>query len=271
MSKYTTEVRFLCESLSGLKESVGFSDTQAVIVAAAPKIFNFEWPIYDPSYKLPLEVKILRHFYTREIAYETAGLWQLKLCDKLNMIMPYYNKLYASELYTFNPLYDVDLTKDREANRETNTTGTNAASSEYSDVAGGEKNVSGEDSRSTQNTTSGNHWDLFQDTPQGGLTNVENEAYLTDARHITDAGTSNTTDSGTDERHETTLQERTGTNETTGSSTENIVDTDSYIEHVVGSNGGSSYSRKLLEFRETLLNIDAMIIEELNELFFLLW
>ena len=271
MSKYTTEVRFLCETLAGLKESVGFNDTQKTIEAAAPKIFSFDWPIYDELYRNPLEYKILRHFYTREIAFETAGLWQLKLCDKLNMIMPYYNKLYRSELYTFNPLYDVDLTKDREASRETETTGTNSTTGEFTETTGTEKSVEGEDSRTTQNTTSGNQWNTYQDTPQGALTNVQNESYLTDARHITDSGTNNTTDAGTDERHETTSQDRSGTNETTGSSTENITDTDSYIEHVVGSNGGSSYSRKLMEFRETLLNIDAMVIEELNDLFFLLW
>lgn len=255
MSKYTTEVRFLCETLAGKQESVGFNETQQVIELAAPKIFNFDWPIFDSSYRLPLEYKILRHYYTREIAYETAGLWQLKLCDKLNLIMPYYNKLYNSELYSFNPFYDVDLTKDRKGDRKTDTTGKVTGSSEFSDSTSTE--------RDTDNTTSGNSWNTYQDTPQGSLQNVANETYLTDARHITDSGTDNT--------DETVETERSGENSTTTDSTESIVDTDSYIEHVVGSNGGGSYSKKLLEFRETLLNIDAMIIGELKDLFFMLW
>ena len=50
------------------------------------------------------------HYYTREIGFETVGLWKLKLQTKLNEIMPYYNKLYETELLKYNPLYDVDMT-----------------------------------------------------------------------------------------------------------------------------------------------------------------
>lgn len=111
MSKYTTEVRFICESEAGYTESKGFNSIDEILTIAAPKIFNFDFPIFDENYRLPLEKKILRHYYTREISEETVGLWKLRLQDRLCMIMPYYNKLYESELLQFNPLYDVDLTR----------------------------------------------------------------------------------------------------------------------------------------------------------------
>lgn len=111
MSSYTTEVRYICERAIGLNQSVGNSSIRNVIAQAAPKIFDFEYPIFDPSYKSVLEQKILRHFYTREIAFETVGLWKLKLETKMTEIMPYYNQLYNSTLYEYNPYYDVDLTK----------------------------------------------------------------------------------------------------------------------------------------------------------------
>lgn len=114
MSDYTTQIRFICESKSGLTESVGFSGIMEAIENSAADIFNFEWPIFDEAYRVPLEIKILRHFYTREICEETFGLWQLRLCDRLNVIMPYYNQLYKSELIKFNPMYDVDLTTEHE-------------------------------------------------------------------------------------------------------------------------------------------------------------
>lgn len=136
MSKYTTEVRFLCESLTGHTESVGFNDTNTVIEEAAHYIFDFNYPLFDPAYKLVLEKKILRHYYTREIGEETYGLWKLRLEDRLNVIMPYYNQLYASELLSFNPFYDVDLTTEHagtdegvvsgESNGVTNKTGNTA-------------------------------------------------------------------------------------------------------------------------------------------------
>ena len=114
MSDYTTQIRFICESKSGLTESVGFSGIMEAIENSVDDIFNFEWPIFDEAYRVPLEIKILRHFYTREIGEETFGLWQLRLCDRLNVIMPYYNQLYKSELIKFNPMYDVDLTTEHE-------------------------------------------------------------------------------------------------------------------------------------------------------------
>ena len=114
MGNYTTQIRFICESKSGLTESVGFNGIMEAINNSVDEIFNFEWPIFDEAYRIPLEVKILRHFYTREICEETFGLWQLRLCDRLNVIMPYYNQLYKSELIKFNPMYDIDLTTEQE-------------------------------------------------------------------------------------------------------------------------------------------------------------
>lgn len=114
MSDYTTQIRFICESKSGLTESVGFNGIKEAIENSVDDIFSFDWPIFDEAYRVPLEIKILRHFYTREIGEETFGLWQLRLCDRLNVIMPYYNQLYRSELIKFNPMYDVDLTTEHE-------------------------------------------------------------------------------------------------------------------------------------------------------------
>ena len=41
--------------------------------------------------------------------------------------------------------------------------------------------------------------------------------------------------------------------------------------HVIGKTGGTSYSRLLAEYRETFLNIDMLIIEDLSDLFMQLW
>ena len=112
MSKYTTEVRFICEHSAGLSESVGYSSIETVLDASRQKVFDFDYPIIDEAYRATLEKKILKHYYTREICCETVGLWKLFLNCKMNEIMPYYNQLYKSALIEFNPLYDVDLTID---------------------------------------------------------------------------------------------------------------------------------------------------------------
>lgn len=110
MSNYTTELRFICESIAKVPKSKGYRDIREIIEKSRKEIFCFYYPIFDENYRRALETKIIRHYYTREICEETVGLWLLRLEDKMNEIMPYYNKLYESELLKFNPFYDIDYT-----------------------------------------------------------------------------------------------------------------------------------------------------------------
>lgn len=258
MSKYTTELRFICESESGLKESKGFNDIQEILEQSAPKIFNFYFPIFDEDYRLPLEIKILRHFYTREICEETVGLWKLRLQDKLNIIMPYYNKMYESELLTFDPFHDVSLTRTSQKDAEGQETTEDS----------GSKTSSGTITGSETTSDDGTHWDLYSDTPQGGINgitndndSVSNNTYLTNARKITDANTGSST----------TTQSNSNTENISNEGTRSATNTEEYLENITGKQGSTSYSKMLEEYRETFLNIDRMIIEELNDLFFGLW
>ena len=291
MSKYTTEVRFICETNAGLRESEGFSSVKQILVAAVPKIFDFDFPIFDESYRNVLETKILRHYYTREIGLETVGLWKLKLETKLNEIMPYYNQLYKSELLEFNPFYDVDLTRDHKLTREETATQKGTVNT-TEDSNTDESTTKGTTSDSTINNTTGStseekatvtktHYDKYSETPQGSLQNVQNDTYLTNARMINDndTQTGTTTVNGTDESIGNTTS---NTNTETSSETRRDVDVnstdkhdlnslDDYLEHVKGKNGGVSYSKMLMEFRDTFLNIDMQVINELNDLFMNLW
>lgn len=104
MSKYTTELRYVCESLYPYRESKGYNDVNDILEETWDKIFDFDFPIFDENYRKPLCKKILKHYYTREICEETYGLWKLRLDDAMNEVMPYFNKLYESELITISPL-----------------------------------------------------------------------------------------------------------------------------------------------------------------------
>ena len=109
MSKYTTEVRNIVETYAGYDERADYPDVDTCIDIAIPKIFDIEnIPVYVPEHKTLLFHKILLHYYQREIGFETAGLWKLKLNTKLKEIMPYYNQLYASELLEYDPLQNVN-------------------------------------------------------------------------------------------------------------------------------------------------------------------
>ena len=251
MSKYTTQVRFICETEAGLTESVGYKRVNEVIQLAVPKIFDFDFPMYDDSYRNVLCAKILKHYYTREIGAETVGLWKLWLDTRMNEIMPYYNQLYKSAMIEFNPMYDVELT--------TTHTRDNEGATFVDGTVDGEN--SGSSTQKTDSSSNQTTRDMFSDTPQGTLDNVENGTYLTNATKVTNEQSVNGNANNTFE----------GTNKNTTKSETAVTNTEEYVQKIVGKTGGSSYSKRLQEFRNTFLNIDTMIIDELKDLFFNLW
>lgn len=289
MAKYTTEVRSICEVYAGLSESVGYDSVDEVISNARPKIFDFSYPIFDEAYRPVLETKILLHYYTREISEETVGLWKLRLKTKMNEIMPFYNKLYESELLTFNPLYDTDYYKDgnRQGTEDNTTTDKNVRDSKYSgsDTISGRSQMGGSDTKADTKRDKYSEWNLYSDTPQGGIEGIEgaedepsllDNGYLTNARHILHDG------DGTTANSTTSYGGNTVTNETTDYGKKNVTNTDGtsvfdgntteqYAEHVYGKMPGKSNSQLLKEFRDTFLNIDLDVIKDLANLFFNLW
>ena len=171
MSKYTTEVRFICEQKAGLEESVGFDQIDSVIAKSWNKIFTTKCSFFDEDYRPVLCAKILKHYYTREIGMETAGLWMLWMNRRMEEIMPYYNQLYRSAQLEFNPFHDVDYY--REGNRQND----------------GTSETSGSSTNTQDNVTR----DLYSETPQGALNGVESETYLTDARKVMQDNEANNT------------------------------------------------------------------------------
>ena len=117
MSKYTTELRYVCESYAKEPESVGYDDVAHVIDKSWDKVFSFDFPIFDENYREALCKKIIKHYYTREIAEETVGLWKLRLDARMNEIMPYFNKLYDSELVAISPLINYRVNTTRSENK----------------------------------------------------------------------------------------------------------------------------------------------------------
>ena len=247
LSKYTTEVRFICEEKAGLNSSAGFTQIDDILDKSWDKIFTSSVSFFDEGYKPILCKKILKHYYTREICAETVGLWQLWLNTRLEEIMPYYNELYKSAQLEFKPFDDVNYT--RTSNRK-NTENENST-----------KN--GTNNRTVNNSASGSSntdsIDKYSDTPQGSIANLSNDTYLTNARIVSDENNFNNESNGTDNLtvNETNERDKNGNED--------------YFEKIMGKQGSKNYSEMLLDFRKTFLNIDMQVINEFSDLFFGLW
>ena len=287
VSKYTTEVRFICEQKAGLEGSVGASDVDEVLDKSWNKVVTSEFQIFDESYREKLVKKVLKHYYLREIASETAGIWMLWMNTKFEEIMPYYNQLYESAKLKFEPFYDVDY--KRSSQRDV----TETEHGSYENKGQSESSGSSSETGKTTNTsteiahnyvadvgeTGGTSNDLYSDTPQGALNGVDSQTYLTNARKVTNNG--NTKDEVTTDINDKV--DGSGTSESSGESSQTVntllnntnaksgEKSDGYSESVKGKSGGSSYSKMLIEYRDTFLNIDMLVIQEFDDLFFKLW
>lgn len=322
MSKYTTEVRFICENAAGYNESVGYEKIPDVLEKSWDKIFSEPVSFFDDEYKKILCKKILRHYYLREICSETVGIWKMWMNTKLAEIMPYYNQLYKSELLEFNPLYNTDLTKthtrkeDTKSESKTDTKATTAdkeeTTNEYTGKGDGlsvnretgtitdKKNGTNTDNGTTSNneTNSGtrNGKNLYSDTPQGSISGLESNTYLTNAT-IDNESNSGTRNANGTSKNTTTISEtnentanrnnrtETSYNDENNSKTEREYNSDvnrneqndkkantleEYLEKVSG-NSGENYSEMLMKYRETFMNIDLLVIDEFRDLFINLW
>lgn len=259
MSNYTTQVRWIVETLADEHGTI-----EDMIASAKTKIFDDYWSTYNVDYKLVLEQKILRHYYTREIGLETVELWKMKLNMTLAEIMPKYNLLYKTyDAIIDKLLLNVDLTETRNDTGNTTTSGTSTNTS---------TNTGKNTGTSTGNTTATNNgsgssdaWQTANDTPQGGLTGLEENKYLSSAVH-NKGETTQTSSATTDNTSSSTANTENKTDgKSTNATTANT--TNEYIKHIIGNNGAINYIDEYNKLLNGYLNIDKMIIDELEPLF----
>lgn len=227
MSKYTTELRWVIENGYDLQLN--------------------EYPIFDENYRQKLNQKIINHYYFREIGFETVGLFRFYLKQTMNEIMPYYNQLYESALLEIDPLNTINFTETLTRTKTGNDT--KNFNEDTTVNSNGESN-----SNSTKNTS---FKDVESDTPQGMLSigNIEGELYASYARISKNEDTTNST----------AHQETTDTQKRKNDEKINREDNENYTRTEKGNR--ESQSELLMKYRETFLNIDMQVINELNDLF----
>lgn len=302
MSIYTMELRVAMEALTGATEKEEYSGVDELISNARPLIFDFDYPIFDTSYKSILESKILKYYYFHEICDVPLARWKLMLDNKMNEIMPYYNQLYNSEKLTITPL--INESRERSYTKDTSSTSEGQSTMQSSDTSTGHtetdetssgtdnmtENTQGSGTRTGETTSNReetrNGQALTSDTPQGTITDVDDNGYLSGVQRtsesIADEQTVNTSENTGDTSQSTRTGTTSGTTHSetdttittsrsgTDSSTATINTLDDYLEKTTGITGVSQ-SQLLTEYRNTFLNIDQMVLRDLRPLFFLLY
>ena len=208
-------------------------------------LWGFEYPsYYKGEEKKAFEQKVIDHYRFRQIGQETPARFRHYFRTRIKEIMPYYIQLYKSQEVMEaleDPFGNVDITETFE--QETTGTSSGTSSTVNSGTASHDKTA---DDNSTRK---------FSNTPQGSITNLDN--YMTEA---------------TQENHEATEHvgsESSATSEGTATGSESGT-----VKHTLtrkGNQGVNTYAHDMKELRETFLNIDMMIINNLNDLFLMVY
>ena len=204
---------------------------------------------YGTAYKVPtraeLNNKILSYYRFREIGFETVGRFLFELETALNEIMPYYNQLFYSADQDFNPIYNVDYIRNTQRNKSDTNIGSQSSSTNAT--------ATGTSTDNTKNVTS--------DTPQNQLS-ITNEQ-IDQVDYASEASWGKNSNSTSD----TSSSTSNASNSVIGNEKEGIVET------TKGNFGVVSAQDLIIKYRETILNIEQMIIHDprIEELFMLIY
>jgi len=185
------------------------------------------YPIFDEQYRDRLTSLIVDHFWNREIGRETIDDFQRGMRHRMNLIMPNYNLLYESTRMTYDPLKTIDIVNM--------STGKAQIDREGSSTSNG---------TSTTNALS-NTRNIGSSFPQTQLSGDEDYA-----------------DTGMDSNASTSsaAQNNNAASESGAESSEQE-----------GESRTSGYQGSpadlIMRYREAIINVDAMILLDLDDLF----
>ena len=213
-----------------------------------------EYPIFDESYRTALNTKILNHYYVHEIGLETPDLFNHYLSTRMSEIMPYYNEMYRVQALIANPFHNFEYSES--SKRETDQDNTQTTTGENIETTN-------QDSDTTFTKGQVRSHSAQSDTPQSNLTpyNVATGGYAS-LVNMSETESDNDVTSGqasTDARQDSQTA-------TAG----NIKTVDDYIRTITGSQGISK-PEILNQYKSAFINIDREIINDLRDLFMIVY
>lgn len=193
-------------------------------------LFDFDYPLSENVSRETFETNILNHFIERRIGFDTVTMFQIKLNNRLNEIMPKYNLMFDS-------LKDWNLFKDgftiEKTGHVTDIKNQNVESS--SDTTG---------SMNTENETKAKHSDL----PQSELQDIDDSKYVNIYENNTNVNGSTSSTSNT-------------------SSEESLQNTNNNYEETI-KQSQSDLVETYIKFQNSINSIYTMIYNDLDCLFY---
>lgn len=206
------------------------------------------YPIFDENYRSGLNEKIVAHYALREIGSETPQMFIFYLGRTMREQMDYFNQLYLSAQHKFDPFITSDVRQELDSTNVNESSGKSSGTQSNESTANSTSDTKADNSSMTFNSE-------FPQTRIDDFRKFATSASQTDSTGNTHTGTRQdssataTSQSNTDYAHSS--------------------DKGNSVSHTIGTSG--SQSQLLLDWRGTMLNIDMMVIDSLEDLFMGVW
>lgn len=206
------------------------------------------YPIFDENYRAKLNEKIVAHYALREIGSETPQMFVFYLGRTMREQMDYFNQLYVSAQRKFDPFITSDVKQTMDS------TSINESSGKSSGTQSNESTAN-----STSDTTSDNSSMTFNsEFPQTRINDFKQ--FATSASQTDSLGNT----------HTATQQDSTATAASTSNTDyAHSSDKGNSTSRTLATSG--SQSQLLQDWRSTMINIDMMVINSLENLFMGMW
>lgn len=254
---------------------------------------------------------LFEHYWEYEVCALTPSDFILRLNRKLNEIAPLFNQRYESMKMEFPVFQDVNVWTDGQVDRTGhrgdattgNTTNSGDDTTTYGKKESGSSDTLYGNGRQIPKDT---RWDYNNDTPQGSISGITDSDYLTNYSKHTDevenkpvknVGYSSKTiandnytfhgidytdtdggDFGGSETYTGIKQSGSDTFthghiiDTSGTLTSDTTSQDVSGSHTYGkNNSGKTYAQMMEEYRHAMINVFKEMIDELHELFFIIY
>lgn len=99
--------------------------TLGKMVEDGQEIFDFDYPFYSEERRKQFEQHFIEHFYFDEIGQETPARFKHRLKIKLNLIMPYWNKIFLADELEQRILDNYSVTETYTSNIENSSSAVN--------------------------------------------------------------------------------------------------------------------------------------------------
>ena len=258
------------------EDDLDLNSRDEIVEHAQPKLFNFDYPLYDSSLKDTFEKDFIRHFYTREIGSESIALFKLRLQDYLYLNHEKWQRLYQNVDEDINPFTNIDIKTIRDINEEEKTNRDREQQDAETDSRTGSDN---EQMTNTQDNTVNSHADDFtrnlEQTPpderlsitaKDGVGLIDYASNIQENKNVNDANQTSTTE-GT----RTNVRD----NEQSGERNKNVNELENqkraleqlYNERKVGKTWNKSFVEVYNEYVNHFQGLHKMMFKDMEKLF----